>query len=222
MELGITIGERQIIIPDTVVNTWVVALGLIIFALIVNRKLKDAKIEDVPSGFLNIVEIMVETVQGLVKSTMGEQNMRFAPFIFTIFGFILTANLLGLVGLTPPTSDYSITLSLALITFTLVQVLKFRSAGGLFKYLKSFLEPYILLSPLNVIGELANPVSLSFRLFGNIMSGGLILGLVYQALGYFAPLIAPPLHAYFDVFSGVLQAFIFTMLTMVFVAGATE
>lgn len=222
MELLITIGGKEIIVPDTVINVWVVAILLIVFALVVNKKIKQAKAEDVPSGFLNLAEIMIEGVQGLVRSTMGEHNMRFAPFILTIFSFILIANLLGLVGLTPPTSDYSVTLSLALITFTLVQFWKIKTAGNFFKYLKSFLEPYVLLSPLNVIGELANPVSLSFRLFGNIMSGGLIMTLIYQALGYFAPFIAPPLHAYFDVFSGVLQAFIFTMLTMVFVSGATE
>jgi len=78
------------------------------------------------------------------------------------------------------------------------------------------------LTPLNVIGELANPISLSFRLFGNIMSGGIIMGLLYQALGYFAPIIAVPLHAYFDVFSGLLQTFIFIMLSMIFIGGRAE
>ena len=79
-----------------------------------------------------------------------------------------------------------------------------------------------LLAPLNIIGELANPISLSFRLFGNIMSGGIILALLYQALGYFAPVVALPLHAYFDIFSGLLQTFIFIMLSMIFIEGATE
>ncbi len=97
-----------------------------------------------------------------------------------------------------------------------------KTQKGLGGYLKSFTEPIALLTPLNVIGELANPISLSFRLFGNIMSGGIIMGLLYNALGYFAPLITPVLHGYFDVFSGLLQTFIFGMLTMIFIGGATE
>ena len=135
--------------------------------------------------------------------------------------FILCANLIGLIGLAPPTSDYSVTLTLALITFTLTQYYGLKNSG-LGGYLKGFTEPIPLLTPLNIIGELANPISLSFRLFGNVLAGVLIMTLFYHAVGYFAPIIAPPFHAYFDVFSGVLQSFIFTMLTMVFIGGNLE
>jgi F-type H+-transporting ATPase subunit a len=87
-------------------------------------------------------------------------------------------------------------------------------------YIKGFFDPVPFLAPLNIIGELANPVSLSFRLFGNILSGVIIMGLIYQALGFISPLVTPVFHAYFDVFSGLIQTFIFIMLTMVFISGA--
>lgn len=221
MEISFNLGTHSIIIPETITSLWIVTILLSIFAIYVNKKVKKAKAEEVPSKFLNVIELLVETINGMVRDTMGERNMKFAPFIFFLMVFLSVSNLFGLTGLVAPTSDYSVTLSLALIVFTMVQYFGIKSNGG-FGYVKGFFQPYILLSPLNIIGELANPVSLSFRLFGNIMSGGLILTLVYSALGYFAPLVTPFLHGYFDLFSGLLQAFIFTMLTMVFISGATE
>lgn len=221
MEILIEIAGNEIFIPDSIVNTFLVVILLSIFAIVVNSKIKKAKADEVPSNFLNAVEILVEAVDGLVVSNMGRNNLkRFGPYILTLALFLAVANLLGLVGLTPPTSDYSVTLSLALVTFVLTQFWAFKNGGGIVGYFKSFGDPVPLLAPLNVIGELANPVSLSFRLFGNIMSGGIILTLVYGAAGLIAPVLAVPLHAYFDIFSGLLQTFIFIMLTMIFIGGA--
>lgn len=222
LELLLKIFGMEIIVPDTIVNMWIVTILLIIFAFVVNSKIKKANADEVPSNFLNVVELIVESIENLVKTTMGPQNIKFAPYILTLALFLAVANLFGLLGFSPPTSDYSVTFSLALVTFVLTQMWKFRNARGLGGYLKSFTEPMIFLTPLNVIGELANPISLSFRLFGNIMSGGIIMGLLYQALGLIAPVIAAPLHAYFDVFSGLLQTFIFIMLSMIFIGGAEE
>lgn len=215
-------GGKEIFIHASIVNTVLVVLVLSLFALYANSKFKNADTSKKPVGLQNIVEIFVEAINNLVKTTMGEKNIGFAPFIFTIICFIGIANLLGLIGLTPPTSDYSVTFSLALVTFFITQIMLFKTRRGLGGYLKSFTEPFVLLTPLNVIGELANPVSLSFRLFGNIMSGGIIMTLLYSALGYFAPIVTPVLHGYFDVFSGLLQTFIFGMLSMIFISGATE
>lgn len=216
-----TLGNKEIFISESMTSTFLVAIVLIVLALVVKSKLKKANINEAPTGFLNVIEAYVDLVNGLVASTMGKKNMAFAPYIFTLFSFLIVSNLSGLVGVSSPTSDYSVTLTLALVTFSMVQILGVKSSGGLFKYLKGFFEPFALLSPLNIIGELSNPVSLSFRLFGNILSGGLIMALLYAALGLAAPLIAPVFHIYFDIFSGILQAFIFVMLTMVFVSGAT-
>lgn len=221
IEIPVKLFGKDFLIPDTIVNSWIILIILTIFALIVNSKIKKAEAGEKPSGLLNVVEALVEFVDGLVKSTMGPDKMFFAPYILTLVMFLLVANLFGLIGFTPPTSDYSVTFTLALMTFFLTQYYSFKTSGFL-GYFKNFTEPMAFLTPLNIIGELANPISLSFRLFGNILSGVIIMGLLYSALGYFAPILTPVLHAYFDVFSGVLQTFIFAMLTMIFVGGAMD
>lgn len=219
--MTLTMFGREFFIPATIVNSWIIVILLSIFAIVVNKKLKEADIDKKPSGFLNVIELLVEGIESLVKSTMGVKNMRFAPYIGTLALYLLVANLFGLIGFVPPTSDYNVPFALAIITFVMTQYYGLKSKG-LGAYLKGFFEPMPFLFPLNVIGELANPVSLSFRLFGNILSGVIIMGLLYTALGFLAPVVAPVFHAYFDIFSGVIQTFIFTMLTMVFVSMAME
>lgn len=221
IEIAMNLFGKDIVIPDTIVNVWIVSIILIILAIIVNNKIKKADVNKQPTGFLNLVEVVVEYVEGLVETTMGKENMFFAPYIFTLMLFLLFSNLFGLLSFTPPTSDYNVTLTLALITFFLTQYYNFKTSGFI-GYFKSYTEPLPLLTPINILGEIANPISLSFRLFGNILSGVIIMGLLYAALGWFAPLIAPFLHAYFDLFSGALQTFIFSMLTMIFISGAME
>ncbi|KNF09720.1 ATP synthase subunit a [Gottschalkia purinilytica] len=211
---------RELFIHDTVINSWIIVIALSIFALVVNSKVKKAKVDEKPKGLLNVVEIFVGLVQSLVKSTMGTgpTRDRLMPYIGTLLLYIACANLSGLLGVSPPTSDYNVTLALAIITFTLTQYygIKTNGIGG---YIKGYFDPNPVMLPLNIVGELSNPISLSFRLFGNILSGGIIMSLVYEALRYISPLITPALHAYFDIFSGLVQTFIFAMLTMVFVGG---
>ncbi|NLY77164.1 MAG: F0F1 ATP synthase subunit A [Tissierellia bacterium] len=217
-EITLNLAGKEIVIPETIVNVYIVAIILIIFAVVVNRKIKKTNPNDIPSGLLNVVEVAVELVQTLVKQNMGEKQIWFTPYIFTLASFLLVSNLFGLLGFTPPTSDYNVTLSLALITFTLTQFYGIKN-NGIGGYLKGFFDPLPFLLPLNILGELANPISLSFRLFGNILSGVIIMSLIYNALGLISPLITPVLHAYFDVFAGILQTFIFSMLTMIFIGG---
>lgn len=221
IEITLSLFGRQFVIPSTIVNVSIVVIALTIFALIVNRKVKQADSSKKPSNFLNVIEILVQAIEDLVKQTMGEKQAWFGPFIFSLMAFLLVANLSGIVGLTPPTSDYSVTLTLALVTFTLTQFygIKNKGIGG---YLKGFAEPVALLTPINIISEIANVVSLSFRLFGNVLAGVIIMNLLSNALGLISPLISPVLSLYFDLFSGVLQTFIFGMLTMVFIGGNFE
>lgn len=202
-------------ITETIVNTWIVMAIMIIAAYLVTRKF-----EKLPSGVQNAVEALVEGINDLTVMVMGEKGRSFAPYVGTILLFILLCNILGLFALWPPTADANTTIGLALITFFLVQYNAIKAKGFL-GYLKSLLwEPIpILFAPINIISELATPVSLGFRLFGNILAGVVIMGLIYSAV----PILVPvPLHAYFDLFAGILQSFIFTMLTMVFVSMAME
>lgn len=217
---------KEIYIHDAVVNSLVIVAVLSILAIIAGSKLKNVDPSAKPTGLQNVLEMFVEGIRGLVTSTMGAGKTRdyLMPYIGTLAVYIACANLIGLLGLTPPTSDYNVTLALAMITFVMTQYygLKTNGLGG---YIKGYFEPMAFLVPLNIIGELANPVSLSFRLFGNILSGGIIMGLIYSGfaslgkIGFIAPIITPVFHAYFDLFSGLIQTFIFIMLTMVFVGG---
>ncbi len=161
---------------------------------------------------------------------MGEDKIRFAPYIGTLMMYLAFANLAGLLAVRPPTADLNTTLALALMTFFLIHFNGLRSKG-LLGYLKGFIEPFPMLLPINILGELATPISLSFRLFGNIVGGMIIMSLIYTALGGaltiggigFLQLGIPAvLHVYFDLFSGLLQTFIFAMLSMIFISRAMD
>lgn len=228
-EIGKGVLENPIQITETITVTWFIMAVLVILSIIFTRNL-----ERVPSKVQNVIELIVDTINGLTKQTMGEDKMSFAPYIGTLMIFLAIGNLIGLLGLRPPTADVNTTMALAMITFTLIHVNGTRRKG-IGKYLKGFTEPMILMTPINLIGEIATPISLGFRLFGNIVGGMIIMNLVYSALAGLSVKIlgasAPPifqafipsiLHGYFDVFAGVLQSFIFAMLTMVNVSMAMD
>lgn len=200
-------------ITETVIVTWFIMVLLTLVAIYSTRKLKT-----LPEGLQNGVEIFVEGVEWLIVNTMGEKGRGFIPFIGSLGLFLLSANLIGLATLRPPTSDLSTTLALATIVFVLTQYYGIKERG-LISYLKGFARPLPLMLPLNIIGELANPFSMAFRLFGNILGGVIIIGLLYRA----APVLIPvPLHIYFDIFAGIIQTFIFIMLAMVFISMAMD
>ncbi len=211
---------EQIGITTTIVNTWIIMAFLIIVAIIVRSSLKNFK--DVPTTrFQNIVEAIVEAFGDFTVMAMGKPNRSFAPFYGSMFIFILLSNLSGLVGLRPPTADIATTFALSMTTFVMIQGFGLGKNG--FGHIKALFEPMPLLFPLNFIGEVSNPVSLGFRLFGNLIGGTIIMGLLYAALPKLLQFGIPTvLHLYFDVFSGALQTFIFVMLSMTFVSGAME
>lgn len=210
------IAGKRIPITETVTTTWIIMAALVLLAFILTRKM-----ELVPGKKQVVAEMLVDTIYNLTETTMGKKFIHWAPYIGTLMLYIGIANISGLLGFRPPTADLNTTLALALMTFFLTQFMGLKSKG-LGGYLKGFLDPMPFLLPLNIMGELANPISLSFRLFGNIVGGLIIMTLVYQALGYFAVFVPAVLHAYFDLFAGLLQSFIFAMLTMVFVSLATD
>lgn len=215
-------------VSETVTVTWFIMGLLLLFSLLATRNLRRE-----PRGFQIIVEEIVKVINNLTKQNMGEHNIGFAPFVGTLLLFIGISNIAGLFGLRPPTADLNTTMCLSITTFVLTQFFGLKSKG-LANYSKGFLQPMPFLLPLNIIGELANPISLGFRLFGNIAAGIIIMTLLYGALGGFTEMLlglAVPLfqagvpavlHIYFDLFAGLLQSFIFTMLTMVFISGAME
>lgn len=212
------VGSLRFVITQSILAMWIVMGVLILFGVIV--KIRSKRFTDKPTGFQNVVEFIVETLENFTTGIMGAKNRKFTNYYGSLFLFLLFANISGVFGLRPPTANYAVPLGLALITFfmTLVFGIKANGIGG---YLKSLTEPVWPLTPLNIIGELSNPVSLSFRLFGNIIGGTILMGLYYGLLPIYVKIGIPALfHAYLDIFAGVLQAFVFTMLSMIFVSSA--
>ncbi|MCL2023844.1 MAG: F0F1 ATP synthase subunit A [Oscillospiraceae bacterium] len=208
---------QEVWITQTIVSTWIIMGILLAFALAVRISMRWWK--PIPTGFQNVVELIVDAFDGVVKSSAGESFMRLGNWFFMVFAFILTSSLTGIFGLRPPTADFATSFAFAMATFMLIQVYGLRYRKG--KYLKSFFEPHFLFFPINLIGELARPVSLSFRLFGNVLAGMILMTLVYQLLPIWLQFVIPAaLHAYFDLFSGVLQTYIFTVLSLTFIGQA--
>ena len=183
----------------------------------------------------HLAELIVEKVDGLVVENMGEYFKGFSPFIIAMMALSAFSSLLSLFGLFPPTSDINIVGGWALLVFFLITYYKLKA--GPWVYMKSFAQPVAILTPSNIISEVATPVSMAFRHYGNVLSGSVISVLLATALGGLSSMvlgklpgfladiplfqigIPAVLSIYFDVFSGCLQAFIFAMLTMMYVAG---
>ena len=211
----------EIWVTQTIVNTWIIMALLVVGAVVVRIKLGNMK--ETPGKLQNVIEAIVETFDNFVRDFAGEKFPFAGNWFFMVFAFVLISNLSGLVGFRPPTADWGTTFALALATLVLIQVAGIRARG--FSYIKSFFQPTFILFPLNLIGELARPVSLSFRLFGNMLAGFIVLSLMYSITPLFARLLLPlALHAYFDVFAGVLQTFIFCAVSLSFIgaSSATE
>lgn len=204
-------------ITTTHVCVLIVFLVIIGFCIAANRAVKHAT--EVPGAFQNVVELIVEMLDRMISGVMGGQAARFRNYIGTIFIFILFSNICGLLGLRPPTADYGVTFALGIITFTLIHFNKFKyqKVSGV---LKGLCEPWPIWAPINIISDLAVPVSLSLRLFANILSGTAIMALIYALLSKVAIIWPAALHVYFDLFSGAIQTYVFCMLTMTYITDA--
>lgn len=222
-------------ITETQVNSLLVILAIFGLCLFLTHDLKVR-----PTSRRQIIaEWIVEKVSGLVKGNMGERFLFFCPFIAAILGLSALSSLLALLAMYPPTADLNTVLGWALVVFTLITYYKIRT-GGLKGYLVGFTKPIFVFTPFNILGEIATPVSMAFRHFGNVVSGTVISTLVYAALaglstvvfGWLPGLLGKIpflqvglpaiLSVYFDLFSSCIQAFIFAMLTMLYIANAAE
>ena len=214
---------QEIWITTSHVCILIVMAVILIFAIAANRKLAHAS--EIPSGFQNVVELIVEKLDGMVSGTMGKWAPKFVNYISTIFIFILMSNISGLFGLRPPTADYGTTLALGLITFFLIHINQFRHQSGkqIWRDMCSPLPPWLpIWFPINLISEIAVPISLSLRLLANVLSGTVMMALVYGLLGKIAVIWPAALHVYFDLFSGAIQTYVFCMLTMTYIAQACD
>ncbi len=212
---------HEVWITTTHVCLLIVMLILIGFAIAAKRAI--TKASEVPTGFQNVVELIVEKLDGVVDGPMGKSAPKFYNYIGTIFIFILVSNISGLLGLRPPTADYGVTLPLGILTFILIHFnqFKFQKPKEIWTSMCSPLPPWLpIWLPINLISEIAVPISLSLRLFANVLSGTVMMALIYGLLGWFATVWPAALHVYFDLFSGAIQTYVFCMLTMTYIADA--
>ena len=197
---------------ETILMTWIVMAVLIIFGFLATRK-----ISILPNPFQVVGELFVNVFMGLVKDALGDEiAKKYFPLICTLFMFLILSNWLGIIPeLSEPTKDLNTPLSLGIIGFFIAHYCGIKTKG-LKDYIKAYMEPIFFMAPLNVISELSKVVSISFRLYGNIMGGAIII-LVVSHLVY--SLILPPfLNCFFGLFVGTIQAFVFTMLTLVYIS----
>lgn len=212
---------HEVWITNSHVCMLIVILLIMGFAIAANIAMRRAS--EVPAGFQNVVELIVEKLDNMVSGIMGKNAAKFRNYIGTVFIFILLSNISGLLGLRPPTADYGVTLPLALMTFVLIHVntIKYNSPKAIWKDKCSPLPPWLpIWLPINIISDIAVPISLSLRLFANVLSGVVMMALVYGLMGKLALIWPAALHIYLDLFSGAIQTYVFCMLTMTYVGNA--
>ena len=199
--------------------------------LYINRKLVNFDPLSKPTGIVLIVMMAAEIIDDMVKDKTNDKVAKYlSPYILSTIIYIFLCNIVGLFNLETPTSNYSVTLVLAAISCVLIEVYSSRAKGAK-EYIKGWFEPFAPFVILNVLSKFSTLLSLSLRLFGNILSGGILMSVIYQMLSRVSNMIpvigvlnivgvivAPVLHFYFDLFSGAMQAFIFTVLTISFIA----
>jgi F-type H+-transporting ATPase subunit a len=212
-QLIIPIGGYNITVNlEVIVMTWIVFAVLIVLGFAATRKRSI-----LPRPIQTLGEMIVTILYGLTEDALGkEMAKKYAPLICALFLFLLVSNWIGLVPhLEEPTKDLNTTLGLGLMGFVIAHYAGIKTKG--FKaYIKEYFQPIFFMMPLNLIGELAKIVSISFRLFGNIMGGSIII-LVVSHLVY-SVVLPPFLYAFFGLFVGTIQAFVFTMLTVVYIS----
>ncbi len=229
------VGDTEIAISETLVTGWIVILFLTILILVLTHNMKV-----VPETKRQVVaEWIVNFFENTVKDSMGPKMVYMAPYVATIFCFALFGALLSLFGLRSMTVDINCTGTWALMTFVLITYWKIRN-NGIGGYLKGFAEPVFVITPINILSEIATPVSMAIRMFGNMSGGMIITSLIYAALTvasnavygllgitfnhFFIFQIGIPalFSIYFDLFSGVVQSYVFIMLTMAYVGDAAN
>lgn len=226
-------------IDETLVNTWIVMAVIVGVCIFLTRNLKVH-----PTSKRQIVaEYLVTTVQNFVETNMGKQFSYFTPFIGALITMSAFCSLISLFGLYAPTADLNTPAAWAVVVFVLIVVYKVK-ANGVVGYLRSYTQPIAVVTPFNIISEIVTPISMALRHFGNIAAGNVISTLIYAALmtashmviglipgaigsvfehlPIFAVGLPALLSIYFDVFASCLQAFIFCMLTMIYVSTGAE
>ena len=217
-------------LQTSVYSIVIITVFMAVLLFFINRKLRDFDPLSEPKGIVLLMIVFAKMSDNMVKGKTNDKIAeKLTPYIMTVASYIFLSNIAGLFALETPTSNLSVTLVLAAITCVLIEVYSAKTRG-MKDYIKSWFEPFAPFVILNIMSKFSTLLSLSLRLFGNILSGGILMSVIYQMLGSISKmipligkfnlvgvLVAPVLHFYFDLFSGVMQAFIFITLTISFI-----
>lgn len=200
---------------QTLEMTWLAMAIVILIAFLATRSLKL-----VPSGWQNVIEMVIVWLNEQIGVTLGSHGQLVAPFLITLFLFLLISNWIGLIPtLASPTNDLNTTLGLALLVIVMLHVLGLYYKG--FNYIKHFFQPVAPFVIINLIEEIAKPITLAFRLFGNILAGEILIIILLLLVPIWMP-VPSVVWLAFSLFIGAVQAFIFTMLSMSYLANAMK
>mgnify|MGYP002561203312 CR=1 FL=1 len=195
-------------VAESVVVTWIIMAVMVIFAIVMTRKLRIQN----PGKRQVIIESIVTGLQNMVKGFIGEKGTRYVPYLVTVIIYIGISNIIGLFGMKPPTKDMNVTAALAAMSIVLIEYSGIHK-NGLKHWVKHFAKPVPFVAPIMVLEIVIRPLSLCMRLFGNVLGAFVIM----ELLKIVAPAIIPiPFSFYFDIFDGFLQAYVFVFLTALF------
>ena len=200
-------------VPTSVVVTWGIMIVLVLCSIIFVRNL-----EMIPKRTQNVIEIAVEWLNQFFEDILGKEGKRYIPYLSTVALYIACANLIGIFGFTPPTKDLDVTAGLAIMSIILIEYAGIKSKGTK-KWIRSFAEPMALIAPINVLEVFIRPLSLCMRLFGNVLGAFVVMELIKMVIPIALPV---PFSVYFDIFDGLIQAYVFVFLTSLFVLEAIE
>ena len=206
-------GAATFKVPQSCITTWGVMLALVLLAIFFTRKM-----EIVPKGRQALLECFMGMLYKVFYGILGEKGKRFIPYLLTVILYLGVSNMLGLIGIQPPTKDMNVAAGLALTSIVMVIYagISYRGFGA---WVKHFKDPNAIITPLNVLEIGIKPLSLCMRLYGNILGAYIIMELIIRSLPAVVPLLA---SAYFDIFDGLLQAFVFSFLTSMYINEAME
>jgi F-type H+-transporting ATPase subunit a len=201
-------------ISESVVVTWLIMAVILVASLALTRNLK----VDNPGRGQLMLEYAVTWIQGIGEGILGEEGKEYAAYLNSVLIYLAIANLIGILGFKPPTKDLNVTAALAIMSIILIEYAGIHKKGAK-RWLKSFAEPIAIVAPINILELVIKPLSLCMRLFGNVLGAFVIMKLIE----YICPIALPvPFSAYFDLFDGLIQAYVFVFLTGLFIKEAIE
>ncbi|HWT75219.1 MAG TPA: F0F1 ATP synthase subunit A [Mobilitalea sp.] len=200
-------------VPTSVVVTWAIMAVVLLLTFIFVRNLKM-----VPGKSQIVVESLVGFINDLFTDILGEHGKRYVPYLGTVLIYLAVSNVIGLFGITPPTKDLDVTAGLALMSIFLIEYSGVHQKG-IKGWLKSFTHPMPAMTPFNILELFIRPLSLCMRLFGNIFGGFVVMELIKLVIPAIIPI---PFSFYFDIFDGLLQAYVFVFLTSLFMQEKLE